>query len=304
MQAESMADVVETKLDTAQVIVPDTFVLPQLPEILTDPEDRAKYLVMHYWDRFDFSNRGLISRPEITEQAFVDYINVLGYVPSENMIESIDYTLRKAATDTIMFRHFSELFEKYLYDPNSPFRNDAFYLAVLENIADSPLLNEVEKSRYGFQLEMEMKNRVGYKANDFSYTIASGSSLRLHDLRSEFTLLMFTDPGCVTCAEVTRQLNRSSVLNRVLEMNTPTRAVFTVLAVAPDSGIEEWSEHIPEIPARWIYAYDKAGEITRGRLYDIKAFPTIYLLDKDKNVILKDVSVETVESFLSDSFLK
>ena len=36
----------------------------------------------------------------------------------------------------------------------------------------------------------------------------------------------------------------------------------------------------------WIHGYDKGMEIMRKRLYDIKAFPTLYLLDSDKNVIL------------------
>jgi hypothetical protein len=39
--------------------------------------------------------------------------------------------------------------------------------------------------------------------------------------------------------------------------------------------------------------------ITRERLYDIKAIPTIYLLDSDKKVLLKDSSIEAVESFFS-----
>jgi len=37
----------------AQTIVPDTFVLPVIPEALTNPDDREQYLVMHYWDRFN-----------------------------------------------------------------------------------------------------------------------------------------------------------------------------------------------------------------------------------------------------------
>ena len=74
----------------------DTFLLPQIPVTLVDPFERAVYLVMHYWDRFDFTNRGLIDRPEITEQAFVDYIDILKHMPKENADESLAYTLEKA----------------------------------------------------------------------------------------------------------------------------------------------------------------------------------------------------------------
>ncbi|WP_352422097.1 DUF5106 domain-containing protein [Proteiniphilum sp.] len=282
-----------------QTIVPDTFVLPQIPEIMKDPEERAKYLVMHYWDRFDFSDRNLIRRPEITEQAFVDYINILGYVPQEDADASLIHTLRKAETDTMMYVHFTELFEKYFYDPNSPFRNEEYYLPVLQEVEASPLLTEESRSRYGFQREMAMKNRIGESANDFTYTVASGQSFRLYDLKSEYTLLMFTNPGCSTCTAVTERLKESRELNDALALNSPTRTMLTILALSPDNDLDEWIAHLPEIPVRWVYAYDKSGEITTKKLYDIRAFPTLYLLDKDKKVVLKDTSIEMIESFFS-----
>lgn len=296
---KAQTETVEEKQIPVQTVVPDTFVLPHIPEVINEAEERAKYLAMHYWDRFDFGNRDLIGRPEITEQAFVDYINILGYVPKEEADASLLYTLRKAETDTIMYTHFLELFEKYLYDPNSPFRNEEYYLSVLRGVEKSQLLSEESRSRYLFQQEMAMKNRVGERSNDFTYTVPSGQSVRLYDLKSEYTLLMFTDPGCGTCAEVTERLKASKELQEVLSMNGPMRTMLAILAVAPDSDYAEWSAHISEMPAQWIYAYDKSGEITAKRLYDIRAYPSLYLLDSNKEVILKDTSIEAIESFFS-----
>lgn len=294
-QTESQQEVILPE----ETIVPDTFVLPGIPEMMKDPDERAKYLVSHYWDRFNFKNRALIQRPEITEQAFVDYINILNYAPKENIDASLKYTLHKAESDTLMYIHFAELFEKYFYEPNSPFRNEEYYLSVLQQISVSPLLPMEKRSNYGFQLDMVKQNRIGQKANDFTYTVSSGQSMHLYALKSEYTLLMFTDPGCGTCAAVTEHLNNSAELNNALAMNTPNRTMLTILAISPDSNLEEWRAHISEMPARWVYAYDKSGEITKKKLYDIRAFPTLYLLDKDKEVILKDTSVEAVESFFS-----
>jgi len=283
----------------SQTIVPDTFVLPVIPEALTDPVDRAQYLAMHFWDRFDFADRELIKRPDITEQAFVDYINILQYVSREDANKSLLYTLDKAETDTAYYRHFASLFNKYLYDPNSPFRNEELYLPVLQRLVKSSLLSEEEVSRYAFQLEMALKNRVGQKANDFHYTLASGQSFSLYDLKSEYTLLIFSNPGCPTCEAVIAQLNNSKPLNDALAMNTPTRTMLTVLTIYPDKDLSEWLAHLPQMPAQWIHAYDKGMEITQRRLYDIKAIPTLYLLDKEKKVLLKDTSVEAIESFFS-----
>jgi hypothetical protein len=289
----------EEKAVPPQTIVPDTFVLPLLPETMKDPEERAKYLVLHYWDRFDFADRKLIVRPEITEQAFVDYINIFGYTQKEVIDASLVNMMHLAEADTMMYVHFMELFEKYFYDPNSPFRNEEYYLPVLREASNSPLLAEGKRSRYAFQLDMALRNRIGTKANDFAYMVSSGQSLRMYDLKSDYILLMFTDPGCSTCASVTKRLNESGKLNGVLSKNNAERTMLAILAIAPDSSTEEWSAHIPDMPARWIYAYDKSGEITQKKLYDIRAFPTLYLLDKDKRVILKDTSVEAIEAFFS-----
>lgn len=282
-----------------QTIVPDTFVLPLIPEVLTDPGERAAYLLSHFWDRFDFSDRELIQRPEITEQAFVDYINILPSVSREEGDRSLMYTLGKAASDTMFYRHFATLFEKYFYDPNSPFRNEEYYLPLLQQFVQSPLLQEEVVSRYAFQLDMALKNRIGQKSNDFHYTLESGLTFSLYELQSEYTLLMFSNPGCPTCEAVMAQLNSSKPLNDALAMNTTSRTMLAILNLYPDEDITAWFSYLPQMPARWINAYDKEMEITRKKLYDIKAIPTLYLLDKEKKVILKDTSIEAIESFFS-----
>lgn len=64
------------------------FRLPDVPVTLTAPEDRAAYLSLHYWDHFDFADTSLISRPEITEQAFVDFLGILP-IPTGHRLPSI-----------------------------------------------------------------------------------------------------------------------------------------------------------------------------------------------------------------------
>ena len=48
----------------------------------------------------------------------------------------------------------------------------------------------------------------------------------------------------------------------------------------------------------WIDAYDAEQTILNQNLYDLKAIPTLYLLDKDKKVLLKDASVGQIEVYL------
>lgn len=295
-QTDASQEEIEAKLQT---IVPDTFVLPEIPGTIANADDRAKYLVMHFWDRFDFGNRELIQKPHITEQAFVDYINILTYVPAQSVDESVVYTLEKAEADSSMYFHFVSLFEKYFYDPNSPFRNEAFYIPVLRQVVKSEVLTPEMKSPYEFQLEMAGKNNVGQMANDFRYTLVSGHSSNLYSIKSEYILLMFSNPECSTCMSVTSQLNQSVAIQGALSRNSQGRTMLTIMTLYPDNNIDEWRSHLSELPPDWLHTYDNGMEITHKKLYDIKAIPTLYLLDKNKKVILKDTSVGAIESFFS-----
>lgn len=54
-----------------------------------------------------------------------------------------------------------------------------------------------------------------------------------------------------------------------------------------------------EIPDTWINGYDKTGLVNDKQLYDLKALPTLYLLDREKKVILKDVTIEVIIDYLT-----
>lgn len=278
-------------------VVPDTFVLPYVPENLTSSEARADYLVIHYWNRFDFSDEKLISRPEITEQAFVDYINILAYVSKTKADESLVNTLKKAEQNVAMYTHFIGLFDKYFYQPNSPFRNEEFFIPVLAEVLKSKKLPETEQSNYQFKYDLMMKNRVGTVADNFQFTLDSGQTKSLYSINSDYLILMFANPDCHTCAAVTTQLDGMESLKKAFSMNSPTRTMITVLTVYPDGNTDQWKKHLPQMPQHWINAYDKGMTITHKRIYDIKAIPTLYLLDKNKKVILKDTSIEEIDRF-------
>ena len=240
-----------------------TFQMVSVPSVITEPEERAAYLVKHYWDKFDFTDTTLIHLPEITEQATSNYIDMMKYVPAEVASSSIKDMMNKASADSTMFACFAGLYEKYLYDPNSPMRDESLYIYVLEAVLEAPVLDEVSKIRPAHLLELALKNRVGEPATDFTYTLADGKK-GTSPLVTEWTK------------------------NNKLK----------ILAVYPDEDLEAWKNHISYMPAGWINSYDSTVSLKNDEIYDLKAIPTLYLLDKDKKVVLKDVTFNQVEYYL------
>lgn len=62
-----------------------------------------------------------------------------------------------------------------------------------------------------------------------------------------------------------------------------------VLAVYTEGYEEVWQAHKDGLPAGWISANDHAAVKTQ-LLYDLKAMPTLYLLDGEHRVALKDAA--------------
>lgn len=269
------------------------FQMVAIPDSLKEPKDRANYLVQHYWDNYDFSDTTYIHKPGVLEQAMVDYIQVLPVADKSVSDSSITQTIRSAEIEGKILNQFLELFKKYLYDPTSPQKNEEFYITVLENTLKSDSVDEVEKARAKFALEMLLKNRQGELANNIIYTLASGKQSSLYDLKKEYTLLMFYNPDCHACEIITGYMKQSPFLQKALDAK-----LVDVLAVYPDDNRERWEQYAPNLPETWINGYDKNQNVQNKRLYELRAMPTIYLLDKDKKVILKDVNVEDVERYL------
>jgi thiol-disulfide isomerase/thioredoxin len=146
-------------------------------------------------------------------------------------------------------------------------------------------------------LKTVQKNKPGTKATDFDYTLPDGSTHKLSALPSEYVILYFYNPECHECAAVKEKMVSSRVINTLQQKER-----LKILALYPDENLETYRKHLPEMPPAWINAYDKRTIIKNRELYDLKAIPTLYLLDKDKIVLLKDMPFEALETYLAQKY--
>jgi hypothetical protein len=264
------------------------------PAVMTTPQERADYFVTHFWDKFNFSDTMYIHAPDITEQAFVDFIALFPHTSSPRVIsDGVSKLLTSAEADVVMYNYFYAKAEHYLYNPNSPMRNDEYYIPFLEHIVASSKITDVHKIRPRHLLKLACRNRTGSKAEDFTYIAASGKAGNLYGLSAKYLLLMFYNPDCVECQHTMEMLKNSTAVAAAVESGN-----MKVLAVYPDENLEAWNRHRQDVPASWINAYDKSLTVKNSEIYDLKAIPTLYLLDRDKKVILKDTSTADIHEYL------
>ena len=257
--------------------------LPAIAPSHLAPEEQREWLRWHYWDHFDFTDTLFLRRADRVQmfESYARYIALISDRPSDGA--AMDTLMRRASTSRPMLDYFTTLAERVLHDPNSPLRNDEFYIPVLEAQLRAPWYDEYERIAPEYDLRMASQNRIGRPANDFRYTLASGRSGTLYGLQAEYVLIFINNPGCAMCREIREAITASPMLSEMIE-----RGRLEVLAIYPDEDLTEWKAYRDQIPASWINAYDKGCRISSEGLYDLHAIPALYLLDRDKRVLVKD----------------
>ena len=270
--------------------------IPALAPAMLPQEQKMEYMREHYWDKFDFADTTFINQIDSTKMLTAFAVYATGYIPDSLAYKYMPRLMQRASTSKRMYTYFLMLAEGVLHDPNSPLRNDEKYIPVLENAVQSSLLDEYERMPYEYDLEIARQNRIGRIANDFTYTLASGRTATLHNIKADYTLIFISNPGCPMCREVKEQITTSPMLQELIE-----RKELKVLVIYPDTDLEAWREHLQDYPASWINGYDADQRIEKERLYDLKAIPALYLLDKQKRVMAKDCTdVAHIEKLLSE----
>ncbi len=283
----------DTVLEAVQV-----FPFPTIPSTLTEPEARKSYLLTHYWERFDFADTTLVDNRDVTEQGFVNFIALL--VDGTTSEELTRESLKNWCTGFIAKDHARRVLMKtaddYLYNPNSPFYNEGLYGLYLETMLGVLPQTDAMRSTYRFKLELVKRNNVGDKATDFTYYQPDGTrrTLATTPVKNDRLLLMFYDPECESCHEVLLQMVADTALAEAVRIGK-----LSVLAVYTEGNDEAWRKALPDMPEGWTVGTDREA-VKTGALYDLKAMPSLYLLDGKKTVLLKDAAYEKIRAALQE----
>lgn len=257
---------------------------PNPPPLITDPVDRADYILAHLFDGLTEIDTVLLGSSDEREQFFVNYFGLHLNAKELDRRKSIRkyYQLATPAMDSIAMA----LVSKYYGDPNSPLFDDASYVLMTEEAEKAGLLDEAEQVRFSERKALFNKNRVGQKAEDFEYVLVDGRTNTLCNSVSELTLLVLYDPECSSCRTTLSLISHSS---KVKEMVDKGLHILCIYAFGDE---ESWRHHLSELPPFATAGMDKKGMILSESLYDLKALPTIYLLDENCRVLMKDIILD------------
>lgn len=289
-------------LDSLRSKYPGSFAV-RLAEVYQGPvvparmekEDRMAFLKLHYFDKVNFSDTALLRSMAFPNKA-ISYMSLYSnnrltqkQLEAE-FIKAVNVILGAASVNPEVFRYLLD----YLVSGFDKFHFEEVITYIADNFSDPGACEDQErKSALQKKLETFQKIAVGKSAPELEVNDTKGKPVRLAAITSEFTLLIFWSTNCPHCV---------SMMPRVRELyagQSPKR--FEVMAVSIDTSRTLWTNYLKEEKLNWINVSDLKGYYGKSAEdYNIYATPTVFLLDREKKILSKPITLMELEQALRD----
>jgi len=285
--------------------------LVEAPSMLEGAE-KMEYIAEHFWDAFTSTSRRMPSKDSTVvsgvqvkelEQAMSNWVVVLGNLPLDKARKCVKRfaerlcAVQLADTTSNMLKVLGGLGESYMYDPNSPYRDEDIYQAYAQTMSCSELFSVTRRETFAQEARMCDLNRRGSAAADFRFCDRNGKTRSLYSVKADNTVLFFSNPGCTACKEIINTLSTDQLVSSLISSGS-----IAVLNIYIDEDLAEWYNYMPIYPEIWYNGYDPDHIIRDDELYNVRAIPSLYLLDSEKKVLLKDATVEKMMNRLYELY--
>jgi cytochrome oxidase Cu insertion factor (SCO1/SenC/PrrC family) len=284
----------------------------KLPANLLHPKNRQDSIAQyrwgkeHYWDGVDFMDGRLVRTP-IFEGKLKGYLESWVVPDADSIIYEFNWMIALGRNDPEMFKYLIGYFvDNYMYP--KIMGQDKVFLHVYQRYisGEKPKvdwLNEKQMKAITDRAYMVMANQLGTPAWDMELLDTSGKVATLYNTKAEYTVVAFWDVHCGKCRE---EIPKMDTL-----YNTKWKAekVKIYAVMVNEESTKDWPAFIREHAPDWTHVHqpsamkaeeEKAGKPNFRQLYDMRSTPTLYLLDKDKKIIAKNVGLTDLDNVLQE----
>ena len=257
----------------------------------------AKYYYQqkHFWDYFDYTDERFlytpIFKPKLetwfTKILFQNYDSVR--VPVINMIEKVkpnprlfqfivSWFLNSAINSNIMGMDalFVDLAKKYYLSGEAFWATDETLKSIRENVL------------------FAQNNLIGETGADLTLETVDGEFVNLHKIEAPITIVLIFEPNCSHCQEFVPKFH-DEIYEKYKNKGLVVYAIYSM------DNKDEWTEFLTKHQLYdWINVWDQNNTSNFKVLYDARETPGVYVLDKNKTIIAKKVTVEQLDMILKE----
>ena len=241
-----------------------------IPDELKDNDDSARqYVIEHYFDELPLCDTRILNSRLLKNRLDEYFDNIIAEESVDLTCKMIDNLLAKTndchdVRDYILWNLYSRYF-----NPKELRHEETFIYLVDKYFSELEIVNLTENIRNKIIHRAKvLKNiTIGSVMPDLSFTDKNGNNVSIKDVKSKNTIVIFHKTDCNLCHKAIRIL----------------------------SLIEKRNKNLKIIDINITDEISNQDIISR---YDITNVPTIYVLDKDKRIIAKNIKAEEVEFYL------
>jgi thiol-disulfide isomerase/thioredoxin len=247
----------------------------------------------HFFDNIDLTDEKLLRTPILYSRLNTFFTSVVIQAP-DSINKEIDKLIEKCRNNhkvyqfvaVYLFNHFRES-EIMGHDAVMVKLADDIYLSGKADWVTKEFKDDLRK-----QIEMIRPNLIGKKAQNMVMDSYKGIFVSLYDVEKDFTILYFWEPDCGHCKEATPKLKTF--------YDKPKDYSMEVFAVCTTSDKTKWTKYIEDNKITWINGWDPKRSSRFDFFYNVNSTPTVYILDKNKKIIAKKLSVEEIGPFIDN----
>ena len=260
---------------------------------------RYLYYKEHFFDNINMGDARMLRTP-ILFGKINQYLEKLTVQHPDSISKSIDkiLTLVEPSEETYKFYliHFLNTYAKSKF-----VGMDAVYVYIGEKYYCSGKawwVDEDQLTKICGNVEKLKPILLGKIAPDIKVQKKNGSSISLHEIDSEITVLFFWAPDCGHCKKAMPHV--VSFYEKYKDKNVELIAVCTKTG---NDMNECWDAIEEKGMSNWINTVDPFLKSKYKQLYDIRTTPRIFVLDKNKKIISKGIGGEQLEEVVENALI-
>lgn len=277
-------------------------ILHKEPKTRQDSLDNYYHYKAHYWDGITFMDERILRTPFFIPK-FERYYREIIHQSPDSIIKDIDYKLLLARNAPELFKYMLNWLTDEYINPKY-MGQDAVFVHLFNKYHSkglSPWLNEKQMETITRRAYMQMSNLIGEKAANLNLLDSNNKPRPLYDVKASYTIVVFWDPSCGHCKKEVPKLDS------IYRANWKDKDV-KIYAVLSEFNKTEWVNFVKKHDLKeWIHVHQTKemadDDIAKKQpsykqLYDVVQTPTIYLLDKEKRIIGKKLTLEQINDLL------
>lgn len=245
-----------------------------------------------FWENIDFSDDRLLRTPVFHAKLNQYFTKVLMQIPDSIIVEA-DRIVAKSKAHPEVFK-YTVFFITNTFERSQIMGMDAVFVHMVENYYMTGEVDWVTPEQLTQISERALALKpllLGKVAPNITMFTPDRTPLSLHDVNANFTIVYFWDSECSHCKRQTP--NIKAFYERMKSKGVEIYGANT------EGDREKWLGYVQANNLTWIQVNDPTNQSGFRDKYDIWATPLIFLLDKDKKIIAKRITIEQAEEIIN-----